>query len=105
MLDHDKVILLPNKTLKHSAPNRPLKPFVYHSYKGNEKLCIVNCMQCYLGERNSKVDNNNKKLIITYGKPHTNASTDMVWLRWFKDELTNARTDTNIYKSHSCRAA
>ena len=105
MLDHDKVILLPNKTLKHSAPNRPLKPFVYHSYKGNEKLCIVNCMQCYLGERNSKVDNNNKNLIITYGKPHTNASTDMVWLRWFKDEFTNARTDTNIYKSHSCRAA
>ena len=44
ILDH-KVILLPNKALKHSSPNGPLKPFLYHCYKGNEKLCIANCMQ------------------------------------------------------------
>ena len=30
VLDHGKVILLPNMTLKHSAPNRLLKPIVYH---------------------------------------------------------------------------
>ena len=62
ILDHDKVILLPNKTLKHSAPNH----------------------QFYLGERNCKVDNNNKNLIITYGKPHKNALTDSI-SRWVKD--------------------
>ena len=45
IVDHDKYFLLPNKTSKHSAPNRPLKPFVYHSYKENAKLSIVNCMQ------------------------------------------------------------
>ena len=28
ILDHGKVILLLNKTLKHSVQNRPLKPFV-----------------------------------------------------------------------------
>ena len=58
VLGHYKVILLANKTMKHSAPNRPMKPFVYHSYKENEKLSKVNCMQFYLGERNCKVKNN-----------------------------------------------
>ena len=35
ILDHGRVILLLNKTLKHSIQNR--------GYKGNEKLCAVNC--------------------------------------------------------------
>ena len=51
ILDHDKVTLLSDKILNHSAPNLPLKPFLYHSYKENAKLCIINCMQFYLGER------------------------------------------------------
>ena len=71
-------------------------PFVYHSYKGNEKLCRVNCMQFYLGGRNYKDDNNNKNLIITYRKPHNNASTDSL-LRGIKDELTNAGVNVNKY--------
>ena len=33
ILNHYKAILLLNKTLTHSAPNQPLKPFAYHSYK------------------------------------------------------------------------
>ena len=104
ILEHDKVILLPNKTLKHSTPNCPLKPFIYRSYRQNEKLCIVNCMKFYLDERNCKVDDNNKNLIITYGKPHKNASEDTI-SRWVKDELKNAGIDTKVYTAHSCRAA
>ena len=37
----NKVILLPNKTLKHTNPNRPLEPLTYHKYEAKEKLCIV----------------------------------------------------------------
>ena len=40
----DKVILPPNKTLKHTNPKHPLEPFVYHSFSENENLCIVNCL-------------------------------------------------------------
>ena len=29
----DKVILLPNKTLKHSKPTKPLQPLIYNAYK------------------------------------------------------------------------
>ena len=33
----NKVILLPNKTLKHTNPNRPLEPLTYHKYEAEEK--------------------------------------------------------------------
>ena len=45
---NDKVILLPNKTLKHSKPTRPLHPLIYNAYKENIKLCLVNCLYSYL---------------------------------------------------------
>ena len=35
VLEDDKVILLPNKTLKHSKPTRPLQPLIYNAYKEN----------------------------------------------------------------------
>ena len=35
------VIILPNKTLKHTNPNRPLELLTYHKYEAKEKLCIV----------------------------------------------------------------
>ena len=41
---NDKVILLPNKTLKHSKPTRPLQPLIYNACKENIKLCLVNCL-------------------------------------------------------------
>ena len=39
-----------------------------------------------------------------YNTAHKNTSADNI-LRLVKEELTNARLDTNIYKAHSCRAA
>ena len=39
----NKIILLPNKTMKHTKANRPLEPLIYHHYPDNEKLCIVKC--------------------------------------------------------------
>ena len=42
---NNKVIILPNKTLKHTKPNRPLEPFTYHKYEAEEKLCTVNCLK------------------------------------------------------------
>ena len=35
VLEDDKVILLPNKTLKHSKPTGPLQPLIYNAYKEN----------------------------------------------------------------------
>ena len=71
----DKAILLPNKTLKHTNPKHPLQPFVYHSFSENENLCIVNCSKFYIGKRNKRMDENQGRLMITYGKPQE-ASSD-----------------------------
>ena len=80
------------------------KAFVYQKYKGNAKLCIVNWTQFYLGKQNFKVDDNKKKLIITYWKPHKNGSADNI-PRCVIKKLKNTKIDLNIYKAHSCRAA
>ena len=96
----NKVILLPNKTLKHTNPNRPLEPLTYHKYEAEERLCIVNCLQSYLEKRNHLVTEESRKLLITYGKPHKPESRDSVG-RWIKKELTNA----TIFKPHSSRSA
>ena len=45
----NKVILLPNKTMKNTKANRPSEPLIYHHYPDNEKLCIFKCLQSYIG--------------------------------------------------------
>ena len=47
---YDKVILLPNETLKHTNPKHPLGPFQYHRFSENENLCTVSCLKFYVGE-------------------------------------------------------
>ena len=53
--EENKIVFLPNKTLKHSNTHRPLEPLIYQGYPLNEKLCIVNAVQCYLGMRENLV--------------------------------------------------
>ena len=92
----DKAILLPNKTFKHTNPKHPLQPFMYHSFSENENLCIVNCLKLYIGERNKRMDGNQSRLMITYSKPHKEASSDTL-SRWIKGELSNAGIDVTIF--------
>ena len=45
----NKVMLLPNKTLKHTNPSLiDLSNHFYYKYEAEEKLCIVNCLHSYL---------------------------------------------------------
>ena len=100
----NKVILLPNKTMKHTKANRPLEPLIYHHYPDNEKLCIVKCLKSYIGIRNTLVTRDIKDLIISYGKPHKPVSSETT-PRWIKDELSKKGVDTSVFKRHSCRSA
>ena len=101
IIEENKIVFLPHKTLKHSNIHRPLEPLIYQGYPLNEKLCIVNAIQCYLGMRENLVDANTKEFIITYGKPHKPASSDTI-SRWIKGGLGMAGINTNVYKPHSC---
>ena len=100
----NKVILLPNKTMKHTKANRRSEPLIYHHYPGNEKLCIFKCLQSYIGIRNTLVTRDIKDLIISYRKPHKPVSLETI-SRWIKDELSKAGVDTSVFKAHSCRSA
>ena len=104
IITEDKLLLLPNKTLKHSKPGRPLECLSYKRFMENTNLCVVHCAEEYLKRRKLLVNGDTHKLLITYGKPHREASSDTV-SRWIKNELSNAGIDINIYKAHSCRAA
>ena len=43
-----KVILPRNRIMKHTKPNTPLEPLIYHHYHENNKLCIFNCLLSYI---------------------------------------------------------
>ena len=100
----DKVILLPNKTLKHSKPTRPLQPLIYNAYKENIKLCLVNCLLSYLEQRKLLVNDDVKELVIYYGKPHRPIGSDTL-SRWIKDELKLSGIGIKVFTAHSCRSA
>ena len=100
----DKVILLPNKTLKHSKPTRPLQPLIYNAYKENIKLCLVNCLLSYLERRKLLVNDDVKEPVISYGKPHRPVSSDTL-SKCINDELKLSGTDTNVFATHSCSLA
>ena len=100
----DKTIWLPNKTLKHTNPKHSLQSFVYHSFSENENLCIVNCLKFYTSEQNKRMNGNHGRLMITYLKPHKETSSDTL-SRSIKGELSNMRIDVIIFQTHSCRAA
>ena len=53
--DKTVTVLLQNKTLKHSAPQKPLEPFICHRYSENEKLCNADYLQPYITERNKRM--------------------------------------------------
>ena len=51
VVGENKIVFLPNKTLKHTNTRRPLEPLIYHRYTTNNNLCIVECVRC-MGEVN-----------------------------------------------------
>ena len=100
----NKVILLPNKTMKHTRPNTPLEPLIYHHYPENQKLCIVDCLKSYIGMRKALVEEKIKDLIISFGKHHKPVSHETI-SRWIKNQLTDDGVDTSVFKARSCRSA
>ena len=100
----DKVILLPNKTLKHSKPTIPLQPLIYNVYKENIKLCLVKSLLSYLERPKLLANDDVREIVISYGKPHRPLGSDTL-SRWIKDELELSGTDANVFAAHSCRSA
>ena len=88
----NKVILLPNKTMKHTKANRPLEPLIYHHYPDNEKLCIVKCLQSYIWIPNTLVMQDIRDIIISLfvTESHTNQCHQRQYLEGLKKKYTTS---------------
>ena len=65
--------------------------------------CVVRHLDEYI-HRTTSLRTDNSQLLISFIKPHNPVSKDTV-ARWIKEVLRDAGIDTNIYSSHSSRAA
>ena len=104
VVEENKIVLRPSKTLKQRNTRRSLEPLIFHRYAANNKLCIAACVKSYLGIRGKLVHANVIEFITIYGKPHKPASSD-TRSRWINNELGYAGINTNVYIAHSCRTA
>ena len=93
----DKLIILPNSSLKHTKPSRPLHATVYHKYNRNPKLSVVECAKLYIEIRNELVPSEIKQFLVTYEKPHKAASDDTI-SRWNKNTISSAGINIAVFK-------
>ena len=99
----NKLLILPNSSLKHTYSSRPLQAIVYHKFNGNPKLCLVECAKLYIEIRKELVPPDIKQFLVTYGKPQKAASDDII-SRWIKNTISSAGIDRDVFKAHSARS-
>ena len=101
----DKLIILPNSSLKHTKPSRPLEAIVHHKFNGKPKLCVVESSKPYKEIRKELDPPEIKQFLVTYIKPHKAASDDTI-SRWIKNTISRTGFDIDVFKAHSnCSAS
>ena len=72
------------------------------SLKEDPSICVVECLKSYL--KITQKLRTSSKLLISFLKPHNRVSKQTI-SRWIKKVMFEAGIDTEIFKSHSTRAA
>ena len=65
-----KFVILPNSSLNHTKPSRPLEAIICHKFNRNPKLFVVECAKLYIEIRKELVSPEIKQFLVTYGKPN-----------------------------------
>lgn len=73
------------------------------AYPIDDRLCIIRHLLLYM-ENTKNIRGYEMALLISHKQPHKKVSVQTI-SRWLKQVLTTAGVDTNIFKSHSIRAA
>ena len=89
-------------TLKQTRPGKHLKPLKFKVYSADPKLCVVTHLTLYL--KMTKKFRTDESLFISYQKPYKAVSKDTI-SRWCREMMANSGIDTNLYVTHSSRAA
>ena len=72
------------------------------SFEEDSSICVVECLKSYL-KATEKI-RNSSKLLVSFLKPHNRVSKQTI-SRWIKKVMSESGIDTDIFKSHSTRAA
>ncbi|KAL1514377.1 hypothetical protein ABEB36_003644 [Hypothenemus hampei] len=91
------------KRLKTSGRNRTQPHFLF-SYFTNGELCVARLITLYLEKTKALRSPELTHLLITFQKPHRNATTQSI-ARWVKMVLTQCGIDTKCFTAHSTRHA
>lgn len=73
-------------------------------FQQNPVLCVATILKEYIDRTASLREPDNDFLFVTYKRPHTRASKDIL-SRWVKQTLTSAGVNTTLFTSHSVRHA
>ena len=101
-VSENKIIFTISNTLKQSKPGRFASPIELELYE-KESLCVVRTLREYLSRTEDK-RHGQDALLISYLKPYK-AVTPNTISRWIKNTMTLSGINTELFKSHSTRAA
>ena len=89
--------------LKQDRPGSSGHTLEFLAYPADTRLCIVTLISRYISVTKS-LRGTEKALLISHKKPHHKVTVQTI-SRWLRVVLDAAGVDTNIFKSHSTRAA
>lgn len=88
---------------KTSRPSRATSSVTVNEFTPDNRICPLATLKAYIKET-EKLRDEGKKLFISFIKPYKAVSRDTI-SRWTKQVLKNSGIDTQIFTSHSTRAA
>lgn len=99
----DTVYFEITQLLKTSKPGKHQGHLEFKSYPVDRRLCVVTCLKYYV-ELTDPVRDGHDPFWLSFAKPFKPVSRDTV-SRWIKNVMEKAGIDTQVFSSHSTRAA
>ena len=93
--------------IKQYRPKFNVQFIKFQAYEKDKSLCVRETLKMYIERTESlrsKVAQEDRKLLISFIKPHKNVSKDTI-ARWIKKVLNMSRVDTTKYTAGSIRPA
>lgn len=89
--------------IKTSKPGKPASAITVQEFKQDCRICPIKTLKEYL-KRTDTIRGDEQQLFISFVKPHKSVSRDTI-SRWAKIVLQRSGIDTELFTSHSTRAA
>lgn len=102
--EKSQFVLQVDSLLKQSRPGFDCSVVKLKCYPPDRRLCVYTVMKEYLHRTKKLRKEPNKKLLISYIKPHGPVSKDTV-SRWIRTVMNRSGVNLDIYGPHSVRSA